>query len=985
MVMAGNNFDDIEFGLFFSEKEKEYSMKIMRKNHYRIRSLVGMVRKNKSFYIIITLFFCSNVFYAQNINSREIDSLYTLQKQLYRQYDDEKVLEIGINYHLNPPPRNTYTDSLLYAKIIAKVGDVYTNTFAESYKSFEWHQRALDVLGTDLDEAGTRFKAYVYYAMYYNSNIQSKLLQGEKYANKAIEVVNSYPETTGWILDLKIILACRLSDLNMELGNVSKSNFYLRQAINAFDELMSFTGKRTSKPNENYYVSILVRKIQNITLRLSNTDKYSAKNIEKITLYSKALDSVYNEHYTGKKIMERWGHENQMNIAAGLDEIAKYYYEDKDNFSEEELLFALNQNKKAINILENIELYNRNYVSTKLQYAKILLKLNKFEEALNLVNELTQQIDKKSIRPFQLNFLKGEIWASKKNLDSALYYFHKTAESFQNENILPLKKDLSNYTTGHRFPTETQYFNSIGNTLIKFFPTDTLAKEQAYLFYNTAFKDFNNQFKNQRLNKFLESYLNNQIENNLRLNPLFKDTLDIKNMLSSIENIDNQLAWENFNRSRHIVKLPMLDSLEQFEYQIRKQLVDFKKEQDTKKVDSLAKLLEDHQFNVNSKFPSFANFTQNEFDIEKFQKLIARDEVVLKYIFFEDHFALFQISKEDINYELRPWNDNQKDLLKKHLDHVQNQEHTIEDKNILTEILVPKSALEFNKITIIPDNEVYLLPFETLKYNGEYLIKSHSVRYSSHLRFTYFEDNDQQNSEKRSSIFAPDYPKGNVEYVTRSQPIFLEGAQKEAKYLESVFPSQSFIGEDATKENFVENKSNGDILHLAMHATLDEEDSSLSHFNFANDQKLYLEELYALNIPADLAVLSACNTAIGNEDGALSMASLQRAFTYAGTKATIASLWEVPDESTSQIMISFYEYLKEGENKSLALQKAKIDYLKNTKVEKLRHPYYWAGFVLYGDDSPVLETSSGWIWLILGLVTLMIFIILLKKIKISNR
>ncbi len=164
-----------------------------------------------------------------------------------------------------------------------------------------------------------------------------------------------------------------------------------------------------------------------------------------------------------------------------------------------------------------------------------------------------------------------------------------------------------------------------------------------------------------------------------------------------------------------------------------------------------------------------------------------------------------------------------------------------------------------------------------------------------------------------------------------------------------------------------------------MHASVDKDKPGLSHFMFSNEEKLFLEELYALKIPTDLAVLSACNTAVGNEDSSLNINSLHRAFNYAGTKATIASLWEVPDESTSQIMISFYEYLKEGENKYSALQKAKIDYLKNTKVEKLKHPYYWAGFVLYGDDSPVVDSSNSWIWFLVGFAFIVVFMILLQK------
>jgi|SRR5690554_3989280 len=61
-----------------------------------------------------------------------------------------------------------------------------------------------------------------------------------------------------------------------------------------------------------------------------------------------------------------------------------------------------------------------------------------------------------------------------------------------------------------------------------------------------------------------------------------------------------------------------------------------------------------------------------------------------------------------------------------------------------------------------------------------------------------------------------------------------------------------------------------------------------------------------------------------------------------------------PDQSTKEIMIAFYKNLQQGQDKATALRQAKLSYLKNTQDENLQHPFYWAGFVLSGDDSPIL-------------------------------
>ena len=119
----------------------------------------------------------------------------------------------------------------------------------------------------------------------------------------------------------------------------------------------------------------------------------------------------------------------------------------------------------------------------------------------------------------------------------------------------------------------------------------------------------------------------------------------------------------------------------------------------------------------------------------------------------------------------------------------------------------------------------------------------------------------------------------------------------------------------------------------------------------------------------------------GFKDGG-NLVSMHHAFTTAGIPATVASLWNAPDQSTKEIMVSFYKNLQQGMSKAAALQQAKLSYLANTKDENLQHPFYWAGFILTGDDSPIqLPSASYWerfwfIILLLGMAALVALVLM---------
>ncbi|MBI3482014.1 MAG: CHAT domain-containing protein [Bacteroidetes bacterium] len=146
--------------------------------------------------------------------------------------------------------------------------------------------------------------------------------------------------------------------------------------------------------------------------------------------------------------------------------------------------------------------------------------------------------------------------------------------------------------------------------------------------------------------------------------------------------------------------------------------------------------------------------------------------------------------------------------------------------------------------------------------------------------------------------------------------------------------------------HFTENQ-----LHLATHGIVDSSDPSQSEIflnsSGSEDGNLFCREIYNMNMSADLVVLSACETGLGKFSKGEGVIGLSRALTYAGAKNIIVSFWKVSDESTAELMISFYKHLIENDNQSFseAIRQAKIDII---KTEKYSSPYYWAPFVLIG-------------------------------------
>lgn len=382
---------------------------------------------------------------------------------------------------------------------------------------------------------------------------------------------------------------------------------------------------------------------------------------------------------------------------------------------------------------------------------------------------------------------------------------------------------------------------------------------------------------------------------------------------------------------------------------------------------------------------SFYQFSRSDFDLDEVRKGISANELVVKYIVTDFSAYAYTIDQKDVNLiQLKSKGPALKEKVAAYLTALKtaNPEFISHSKALYSELIAPLSLKSKDRVVIVPDGFLANLPFETLlSVDGKYLIEDHAVSYTYSLKLFDIQKSIKENYKGLVAAFSPDYDlhyangseKNDLKKLVRSGNYELMGAKAEAKYVNTILGGDLYLGTLASKSNFIEKSSKYDVLHLAMHAVVDEEDSNMSSLIFNNDERLYLSELYDMKIPAHLAVLSACDTGSGELKEGEGVQSLSRAFTYAGVKSTVMSLWPVPDRETSIIMTEFYKNLKDGKSKDEALQLAKVNYLKNVSEVELKHPYYWAGFIISGDIAP-LETGLS-LWWYLGVVVMILLLL----------
>ena len=279
------------------------------------------------------------------------------------------------------------------------------------------------------------------------------------------------------------------------------------------------------------------------------------------------------------------------------------------------------------------------------------------------------------------------------------------------------------------------------------------------------------------------------------------------------------------------------------------------------------------------------------------------------------------------------------------------------------------------EVLLIPRNELSTVPFGALltkketdmgkPFRWHFLDQELVISQAFSAGLFQFQQNRPKTRKPAGSVLAcaPFFegnisddlqlPVGDVAALTRSE-VFkpLPGSGEEAQAIAQLLGGQALAGQQATKHNFLNKSTDFNILHIATHSAAND---VLGEYSFvalqagSAQQKidmLYAREIYNLRLSADLVVLSACETALGQYRNGEGIIGLTRAFTCAGARNVVASLWSVNDASTKNLMVLFYREIKKGAPYNRALTNAKRTFIRENR--QYAHPYFWAGFVLNG-------------------------------------
>ena len=269
------------------------------------------------------------------------------------------------------------------------------------------------------------------------------------------------------------------------------------------------------------------------------------------------------------------------------------------------------------------------------------------------------------------------------------------------------------------------------------------------------------------------------------------------------------------------------------------------------------------------------------------------------------------------------------------------------------------------ELLVIPHNVLHYLPFQALlSPQGKYLIEDYAINYLSSASLMQFTQEKRKAKGELTSVLAQG---GKV--LTFGNPdlndpkMALHYAEIEAKEIKSLYPQSTvYLNQEASEAKAKELSSQNDIIHFASHAELNESDPLASAILLAKDDKedgrLEVREIFGMDLKASLIVLSACETGLGKLSSGDELVGLTRAFIYAGTPSVVASLWNVEDSSTAQLMASFYKNLKTM-TKVEALRQAQLQLIKGNINSDLLARRGIGGVGKLGENpSSMLQTPS---------------------------
>lgn len=410
---------------------------------------------------------------------------------------------------------------------------------------------------------------------------------------------------------------------------------------------------------------------------------------------------------------------------------------------------------------------------------------------------------------------------------------------------------------------------------------------------------------------------------------------------------------------------------------------------------------------LQEKYPNYfrAFYNVEPISIKKIQKdLIDENQMLIEYFLGANQLFIFSITKTEINLTaqnlelpLENWVNRFRKSIDSYTQQGLNQNKTLENyqksAHLLYSILL-KSPLQnhdsIEELIIIPDGVLGYLPFSgflsalppsNASFNRyPFLLQKYQISYCFSARLLHEIKNYKTSSYEHNLLaIAPSFNQD-------SRGLELLQNKVEVECILKSIQGEVLLDQEATLPSFIEkiNTNRYQIIHFASHAEVNDWTGAFSWLALTeiedtiDNEAIYAQDLYHLTLPSELVVLSACKTGVGELRIGEGIISLARGFFYAGAKSILTSLWNVNDDATAIIMGFFYQNLKKGQSKNSALRNAKLRFLEEYPAES--HPYFWASFVILGDEKDLNLSSKTqflhyfFLFLISGMLVLFFFI-----------
>jgi CHAT domain-containing protein/Tfp pilus assembly protein PilF len=408
---------------------------------------------------------------------------------------------------------------------------------------------------------------------------------------------------------------------------------------------------------------------------------------------------------------------------------------------------------------------------------------------------------------------------------------------------------------------------------------------------------------------------------------------------------------------------------------------------------------------VSRRSAEFRNLSQ-PITLEAIQKLIPTNAALVEIVRYEPfnpkatkdsekfgkpHYAVYilfangEIKAQDLG-ETQPIDDNVTAFRRNLADNKTPISQLKKSARQLDEKLTqPIRQLLGNTKTLLlsPDSALNLIPFEALvDENNQYLVENYQITYLTSGRDLLRQKEKFASQQPPLIIADPLYDQtgkkvalnpNSTRSINLADSVFvpLDGTKAEAEAIKKLLPKATVLTQAQATENALKQVKKPNILHIATHgffSKLTDNKNSEENENpllrsglvFAgvkvsqsagDDGVLSALEATNLNlVGTKLVVLSACDTGNGDIRTGEGVYGLRRALVIAGSESQLISLWKVSDSATKDLMIAYYQRLKNGEGRSEALRQTQLAMLKS---EKQNHPFYWASFIPSGDSSPM--------------------------------